>query len=138
MHRRISRLERKTPCPACDSQRQYAPYVTEEFVRALEPAAGLLRIREMYLASDGLCIPHWQAVRELPASGEVRALITRKHRDVIAALKHAVEADLNRGTADEPTSETEDRDPGYARSLAAVAGDTVWWPPEEDTAWPTP
>ncbi len=137
MHRLISRLERKTPCPACESQRQYVPYVTEAFVRALEPAAGLPQVREMYVASDGLCIPHWQAVREVPASGEVRALIAKKHRDVIADLRNAVQAELTHGTADEPTSGKDDREPGYARSLAAVAGDMVWWPREEGPAWPT-
>jgi len=138
MHRLISRLERKTPCPACESQRQYVPYVTEAFVRALEPAAGLPQIREMYLASDGLCIPHWQAVRDLPASPEAQAFIGQKQRDVVAALKAALMAGLNRGIAEEPSSGAKVQEPVCVRALAAVAGDTAWWPSEEETAWPTP
>ena len=126
----ISRLERKTPCPACESQRQYVPYVTEAFVRALEPAAGLPQIREMYLASDGLCIPHWQAVRELPASGEVRAFIAAKQRDRLAALKAALDVELKPGIAEPASGEEEGEIPGYSRILDAVAGDTTWWPPE--------
>jgi hypothetical protein len=138
MHKLISRLERKTPCPACESQRQYAPYVTETFVRALEPSAGLPQVREMYLASDGLCIPHWQAVRELPASGEVRALIAAKQRDRPAALKAALDVELKHGIAEPRSGEEEGEIPRYSRILDAVAGDTIWWPPEEEPAWPTP
>jgi hypothetical protein len=130
IHKLISRLARKAPCPACESQRQYVPYTTEAFVRALEPAAGLPQIREMYLVSDGLCIPHWQAVRELPASGEVHAFVAAKQRDILAALKAALDGELKRGIADPASGEEESEIPGYSRILDAVAGDTTWSPPE--------
>ena len=134
MRKLISRLERKTPCPACESQRQYVPYVTEAFVRALEPAAGLPQIREMYLASDGLCIPHWRAVCGLPASGEVRAVIAAKQRDRVAALKAALDVERKRGIAEPAPGNEESETPGYSRILDAVAGDTRWWPSEEGPA----
>ena len=130
IHKLLSRLARKSPCPACESQRQYVPYVTEAFVRALEPAAGLPQIREMYLASDGLCIPHWQAIRALPASGEVRALIAAKQRDRLAALKAVLDVELKRGIAEPASGQEESGIPGYSRILDAVAGDTTWRPSE--------
>jgi len=130
IHRLISRLQRKTPCPACESRQQYVPYVTEAFVQAMEPAAGLPQIREMYLASDGLCLLHWRAVRELSASGDVRALIAAKQQDRLAALKAALDVELRRAIAEPASGEAESEAPGISGILDTVTGDTTWWPPE--------
>ncbi len=130
MHKLISRLARKTLCPACESQRQYVPYVTEAFVRALEPAGGLPQIREMYLASDGLCLVHWRAVLEMRPSTGIRELVTAKQREVVASLKAALDAALERGAEDEVCQGRREQAPAYARALAAVTGDTAWQPDE--------
>ncbi|MBI4574286.1 MAG: hypothetical protein HY713_13505 [candidate division NC10 bacterium] len=130
LHKLISRLARKTVCPACESHRQYVPYVTEAFVRALEPAAGLPEIREMYLASHGLCLVHWRGVLELRPSSGVRELVTARQHEVVASLKAALDAALERGAEDEVCQGGREQTPAYARALAAVAGDTAWQPDE--------
>ena len=130
MHKLISRLARKTPCPACESQRQYVPYVTEAFVRALGPAGGLPQIREMYLVSDGLCLVHWRAVLETRPSTGIRELVTAKQHEAVVFLKAALDADLDRGVIDEISQGGPKQEAAYARALAAVAGDTAWHPGE--------
>ncbi len=130
LHKLLSRLARKTPCPACEFQQQYAPYVVEGFVRALEPAAGLPQVREMYLGSDGLCLPHSRAVLGLRPSSDILKLVTPKQREVVASLKAVLDADLDRGVKEEISQGGPQREPAYARALAAVTGDTGWQPPE--------
>ena len=126
----LSRLARRSPCPACEAQEWYAAYIAAEFVRALEPAAKLHQIREMYLASDALCLPHWRAVEGLLSRPDVRAPVADKQREVVASLKAALDAALARGVAGEGGEDGAPEDPAYARALAAVAGDTVWQPDE--------
>lgn len=126
----LSRLARRSSCPACEAQEWYAAYIAAEFVRALEPAARLPQIREMYLASDGLCLPHWRAICELRPSASVRELVAGKQRNVLASLKAALDADLGRGVTEDVQPCGARQDPVYARALAAVAGDTGWQPPE--------
>ncbi len=130
VHKLTARLARKTPCPACESQRQYVPYVTEAFVRALEPGARLTQVREMYLASDGLCLPHWGAVLGVRPSSGIRELVTGKQREVMASLKAALDADLERGVREAVVQGEPDQRPVYTRALATVAGDTGWQPPQ--------
>jgi len=125
----LTRLARRTPCPACEAQRHYAEYVVEAFVRSLEPAAGLPQVREMYLASDGLCLPHWGTVLGLRPSSGIRELVTGKQREVMASLKAALDADLERDVREEVLRGEPDQKAAYARALATVAGNTVWQPP---------
>ncbi len=128
--RALRRLARTTPCPACEAHQRYAEYVVQGFLRALEPAAGLSVIQEMYLASEGLCLPHWQGILDLRPSAEVRKLITGKQREVVTGLKAALDADLERGVAVEVFEGNQKREPAFARALQAVAGATIWKPPE--------
>jgi hypothetical protein len=134
--RALHRLARTTPCPACEAHERYAEYVVEGLARAMEPAARLPMIQDMYLASEGLCLPHWQAVLKFRPSSGVRELITQKQCEVAALLKAALEADLKRGTAEEAAGGTQKQEPAFARALAAVAGDTTWHPPGGER-WPT-
>jgi hypothetical protein len=126
----LRRLGPTIPCPACEAHQRYAEYVVGGFVRGLEPAARLPAIQEMYLASEGLCLPHWQAVLSLRASSGVRELITQKQCEVAVLLKAALEADLKRGTAEEAAEGAQKQEPAFARALAVVAGDTTWQPLE--------
>lgn len=126
--RALARLRQTGRCPACEAQLQHAAYVVQEFVRAMEPTAGLPEIREMYLASGGLCLPHWRAVQALRASPDVREHIARKQREVAASLKAALNAALTRGVLDEGVGDGPGKDPAYASALAAVAGETGWKP----------
>ncbi len=130
MKQALRRLVRTTPCPACDALQRYAEYVVEGFARALEPASGLPAIREMYLASEGLCLPHWGAILSLRPSSVVRELITRKQREVVASLKAALGANLARGVLEKVSDGGPKQEPAFARALAAVAGGTTWRPPE--------
>jgi len=130
MGRLLRRLARTTPCPACEAQQRYTEYLVEGFVRALEPASGLPALQEMYLASEGLCLPHWQVVLGLRPSSGVHELITRKQHEVVASLKAALEADLDRGVSREVREGGPKQEPGFARALAAAAGNTTWQPPE--------
>lgn len=137
VERALRRLKRATACPACEAQQRYAEYVVQGFLRALEPAAGLPELREMHLASEGLCLRHWQAVLELRPSSGVREHITAKQREVVAALKAALDADLERGVTEEVLEGGQPQEPAFVRALAAVAGDTTWQPPGGER-WPTP
>ncbi len=128
--RALRRLARTTPCPACEAQQRYAEYVVEGFARALEPASGLPVIQEMYLASEGLCLPHWQVVLTFRPSSAVRELITQKQGEVVASVKAALDADLDRGASEEASDGGPRQKPAFARALAAVAGATTWQPPE--------
>jgi hypothetical protein len=125
----LRRLARATSCPACESQRQYADYVVQGFVRALESAAELPGVPDMYLASDGLCVPHWQAIPTLRPSAGVREMIAAKQREVVASLKAALDAELDRGIEEDVSQGGQQHEPVYARALATVAGDTEWHPP---------
>lgn len=126
--RLLSWLGRRGACPACDDQRWYAEYVVDGFLRALEPAAGLPAIQEMYRASDGLCLPHWRATRGLRSSPGIRDLVTDKQREVVAALKAALDAELERGVGAEPGEGGTGEASAVRRALATVAGDTAWHP----------
>ena len=130
MKHAFRRLVRTTSCLACDALQRYAEYVVQGFLQALEPAAGLPVIQEMYLASEGLCLPHWRTVLDLRPSGEVRQLVIGKQREVVTGLKAALDADLERGVAEEVFEENQERGPAFARALAAVAGATIWKPSE--------
>lgn len=128
--RAIRRLERHGSCPACEAQEQHAEHVVQTFVRALEPPAGLPEIPKMFLESEGLCLPHWRGVAQVQRSSDVQHLVERKQREVVAALKRALEADLDRGAREGASRDDAEREPAYARALAAVAGQTEWRPPE--------
>ncbi|MFI5339518.1 MAG: DUF6062 family protein [Candidatus Methylomirabilales bacterium] len=130
MRQALRRLVRTTPCPACDALQRYADYVVEGFARALEPASGLPAIQEMYLASEGLCLPHWQALLDLRPTSTLRELITGKQREAVALLKDGLEAELDRNIREEVPEGRQKQDPAFARALMAVAGDTSWRPAE--------
>jgi hypothetical protein len=130
MERALHRLARTNPCPACEAHQRYAEYVVQGFLQALEPAAGLPVIQKMYLASEGLCLPHWRTVLDLRPSAEVRQLVIGKQREVVTGLKAALDANLERGAAEEILEGNQEREPAFARTLAAVAGATTWKPPE--------
>ncbi len=127
----LGRLTRSAGCPACESQGWYAGYITEGFLRVIEPAAGLPEIRELYRRSDGLCLPHWRAIRALQASPSVRELMTAKQRETLASLKAALGADLARSVKETVREERPRQEAAYARALAIATGDTAWQPPEE-------
>ena len=122
----ISRLAQTAECPACEAQRQYTAYVTAEFARALEIAEALPEIRNMYLASEGLCLPHWRAMEQSLSSPDTRALVREKQRTMIASLKAALEAELACGVGEEVRLGSVGEAPAYARALATVAGATEW------------
>ena len=128
--RALHRLERTTPCPACEVREWYTEYVVQGFLRALEPASALPAIQEMYLASEGLCLPHWQAVLKLRPSSGVRERIMQRQREVVASLKADLDADLDRGVSEEFREAGPKREPAFVRALATVAGDTTWQPRE--------
>jgi hypothetical protein len=128
--RALRRLARTAACPACEAQRRHAEYVVEGFGRALEPASGLPAIQEMYLASEGLCLRHWKAVRDLSVSHQLQALLAGKQREVVASLKAELHADLDRGASEGVREGAAKQEPAFARALAAVAGDTTWEPPQ--------
>lgn len=128
--RALSRLSRRGRCPACEAQRQYATYVLAEFARALELGENLPEIQSMYLACDGLCLPHWRAVEQSLSSPHTRILVAEKQHQMVACLKAALEADLARGVGEEVGQGNADEAPAYAKALAVVAGDTTWQPPE--------
>jgi hypothetical protein len=127
--RALARLRRTGRCPACEAQRQYAAYVMAEFAKTVALGEELPEIRDMYLAGDGLCLPHWRAVEELLSSPDARALVAEKQREMVASLKAALEADLARGVGAEPGEGETGDPPAYARALAKVAGDTEWQRP---------
>lgn len=132
----LRRLGPTIPCPACEAHERYAEYVVEGFLQALEPAARLPAIQEMYLASEGLCLPHWQAVLSLRASSGVRELITQKQREAVALLKDGLEAELDRDIRKGVPEGRQKQDPAFARAPAAVAGDATSHPPGGER-WPT-
>ena len=132
----LRRLGPTIPCPACEAHQRYAEYVVEAFLRALEPAARLPAIQEMYLASEGLCLPHWQALLDLRPTSTVRELITGKQREAVALLKDGLEAELDRGVSEKVSDGGSRLEPAFVRALAAVAGDTTWHPPGGER-WPT-
>lgn len=127
----LRRLKRHKSCPACEALAQHADHVVQTFVRALEPAAGLPEIPKMFLASEGLCLPHWRGVAQTPRSSDVHRLVERKQREAVSALKQALEDDLDRGAMAGASHDEDEREPAYARALAAVAGQTEWQPPEK-------
>lgn len=126
----LRRLRPTIPCPACEAHQRYAEYVVEGFLRALEPAAGLPAIQEMFLASAGLCLRHCRALLELQSTFGVRELIRQKQGEVVASLKAALDADLERGVSEEVFEGNQKQEPVFARALAVVAGDATWQPPE--------
>jgi hypothetical protein len=129
MERALRRLARTTPCPACEAHQRYAEYVVQGFLRALEPAAGMPVIQEMYLASAGVCLPHWQAVLTLRPSSAVCELITQKQRELVAALRAELDADLERGVPEKAFEGDQKQQSAFVRALAVVAGDATWQPP---------
>ncbi len=105
---------------------------SSEFIRALEPAADLPEMIALYRSSEGLCLPHWRAVRERPHSGAVRDLLAEKHTQTITDLESALTAALEAGTAGPHTTDEEPALPDHVRALRFVAGEPDWRPP-----WPT-
>ena len=128
--RALRRLKRHESCPACEAQEQHAAHVVQSFIQALEPAAELPEIPTMYLACEGLCLPHWRAVMHTRQSSAVHQLVEAKQREVVAAMKRALEAELDCRVGDGASRNDGEREPAYARALAAVAGQTEWRPPE--------
>ncbi len=126
--RAVLRLSRTGRCPACEAQEQYMVYVTGEFARALELAEEPPEIRDMCLASEGLCLPHWRAVEPLLSSPDTRALVAERQRRMVASLKAALDSELACGAAGEVHQGEAEERVAVAMALAVVAGDTAWQP----------
>ena len=126
---RLQRIVQRGLCPACEAQEWQADYVTERFFRALEAAVELSEISALYLASDGLCLPHWRAMGTCQPSAAVTALVSEKQQQVRASLKSALETVFTDRAYAEAGMDGAGSEGMCATALAAVAGDTRWKPP---------
>jgi hypothetical protein len=89
---------------------------------------GLPEFSALYLASDGLCLPHWRAMHTCRPSAAVSEQVSGKQRKVLASLKAALNTIFTDGAGTQSGRDASEQDTICAAALAAVAGDTQWKP----------
>lgn len=128
VQRGLRRMAHRQPCPACEAREWQAGYVTERFFRALEPAVELPEIAALYLASDGLCLPHWRTMPAYRPSAAVAALVSNKQQGALALLRTALDTVFASEAAGGSGKAGDAQNSICAAALSGVAGDTTWTP----------